>query len=198
MNDVRVRKAFSLSLDREALAKFRRVAKPLSVFIPAAFIRDIPLSRETHSTPNVRRSCWQKRDIAMLPAISIRQNSPSTRSNIPTTPPTRIARLPNCCSPSGNRISGITVTLKNMETRTFFTSRNKLEYLGFSRSGWFGDYMDPYTFLSMFQTPTGNNGTGWWEKSYVDKLDDANRTHDPVERFGNWPKPSSSCWTPAR
>jgi oligopeptide transport system substrate-binding protein len=70
-----------------------------------------------------------------------------------------------------------------METRTFFTSRNKLEYQGLSRSGWFGDYMDPYTFLSLFQTPTGNNGTGWWEKSYVDKLDEANRTHDPVERY---------------
>jgi oligopeptide transport system substrate-binding protein len=70
-----------------------------------------------------------------------------------------------------------------METRTYFVSRNKLEYRGISRSGWFGDYMDPYTFLSLFQTPTGNNGTGWWEKSYVDKLDDANRTHDPMERF---------------
>jgi oligopeptide transport system substrate-binding protein len=42
MNDVRVRKAFSLSLDRDAIAKFRRVAKPLSAFIPPGIYPGYP------------------------------------------------------------------------------------------------------------------------------------------------------------
>ena len=59
----------------------------------------------------------------------------------------------------------------------------KLDYDGFSNSGWTADYVDPNTFLSMFQTPGGSNATGWWSKSYSDGLDAANRTRDPVERF---------------
>jgi len=46
MNNVKVRKAFSLSLDREALAKFRRVAKPLSAFIPNGIYPGYPVVKQ--------------------------------------------------------------------------------------------------------------------------------------------------------
>jgi oligopeptide transport system substrate-binding protein len=43
--------------------------------------------------------------------------------------------------------------------------------------------MDPFTFLSLFLTPTGNNGTGWWDENYVRMLNDANRELDPKRRY---------------
>ena len=48
---------------------------------------------------------------------------------------------------------GITVPLKNMEFRTFLPLLNKVDYEGFARRGWVGDYMDPYTFLSLYYEP---------------------------------------------
>ena len=48
---------------------------------------------------------------------------------------------------------GITVPLRNMEFRTFLVARANLEYKGFARAGWIGDYMDPFTFLDIFSTP---------------------------------------------
>jgi hypothetical protein len=44
---------------------------------------------------------------------------------------------------------GITVPIKNMEFRTFLPLLNKVDYEGFARRGWVGDYMDPYTFLDL-------------------------------------------------
>jgi oligopeptide transport system substrate-binding protein len=183
MNDVRVRKAFSLSLDREALSKFRRIAKPLNVFIPNGIYPGYPTVKGDAFDPKRAKQLLADagyRDAAgnFDPSKFPIDKVEYTYNNVD--PWRQVAEL---LQSQWKQNLGITVPLKNMETRTFFTSRNKLEYQGLSRSGWFGDFMDPYTFLSLFQTPTGNNGTGWWEKSYVDKLDDANRTRDPAERF---------------
>ena len=43
--------------------------------------------------------------------------------------------------------------------------------------------MDPNTFLTLFYTPTGTNGTGWWDPKYVELLDEANRTIDHQRRY---------------
>jgi oligopeptide transport system substrate-binding protein len=45
-----------------------------------------------------------------------------------------------------------------------------------------GDYLDPFTFLDLFSTPTGNNGSGWFDPNYARALRDANRHPDPVAR----------------
>jgi len=78
---------------------------------------------------------------------------------------------------------GITVPLRNMEFRTYLVARSNMEYKGFARAGWIGDYMDPYTFLDIFSVPRSNNGTGWWEPEYVRMLSEANRTLDQQKRY---------------
>jgi oligopeptide transport system substrate-binding protein len=78
---------------------------------------------------------------------------------------------------------GITVPLKNMEFRTFLPMMNKVEYDGFARRGWVGDYMDPYTFLGLYYSKANEGGTGWWDPKYDAMLDDANNTVDIQSRF---------------
>jgi len=43
--------------------------------------------------------------------------------------------------------------------------------------------MDPYTFLELFSTPTGNNGTGWFSSEYLENLNRGNSSQDLEERF---------------
>ena len=43
--------------------------------------------------------------------------------------------------------------------------------------------MDPYTFLELFSTPTGNNGTGWFSPEYLENLNRGNSSQDLDERF---------------
>jgi oligopeptide transport system substrate-binding protein len=78
---------------------------------------------------------------------------------------------------------GIVVPLRAMDFRTFIDARAKLEYKGFSFGAFSADYMDPFTFLSIFYTPGGDNSTGWWDQKYVDLLDEGNRTPDRAKRF---------------
>jgi len=70
-----------------------------------------------------------------------------------------------------------------MENKTFLAAQAKLDYKGISRFGWSADYMDPFTFLGIFYTAGGNNGTGWWDPKYAALLDEANRTVDHQKRY---------------
>ncbi len=58
-----------------------------------------------------------------------------------------------------------------------------VEYAGFGRRGWVGDYMDPYTFLGLYYTPSNDGGTGWWDPKYDRMLDEANNTVDVQKRY---------------
>ena len=78
---------------------------------------------------------------------------------------------------------GVTIPIRIMEGKTFFKAQAALDYKGVSRTGWSADYMDPNTFLTLFYTPTGTNGTGWWDPKYVELLDEANRTIDHQRRY---------------
>src|SRR4030095_10402370 len=77
---------------------------------------------------------------------------------------------------------GVTVPLRNMEWKTFLDLKAKLEFKGFARGSWGADYMDPFTFLSLFYTD-GESGTGWQDPAYINMLDEANRTLDKNERY---------------
>ena len=70
-----------------------------------------------------------------------------------------------------------------MESKTFFGARAALDYKGLAFGGWSADYMDPFTFLNLFYTPENDNCSGWWDKKYVDLLDEANRIPDRQKRF---------------
>ena len=78
---------------------------------------------------------------------------------------------------------GATIQIRVMEAKTYFAARANLEYKGVSRFGWSADYMDPYSFLGIFYTPGGANGTGWWDPRYAALLDEANRAVDHQKRY---------------
>jgi oligopeptide transport system substrate-binding protein len=69
-----------------------------------------------------------------------------------------------------------------MEWKTFLDARAKLEYKGFARGAYGADYMDPFTFLTVFYT-ADESGTGWLDPKYVAMLDEANRTLDHTKRY---------------
>jgi oligopeptide transport system substrate-binding protein len=76
----------------------------------------------------------------------------------------------------------------------FSGSKAKLDYKGFARGAWGADYMDPFTFLSLFYTG-GESGTGWQDPKYVAMLDEANRTLDQKKRYELLAKAEATCST---
>lgn len=183
MNDVRVRRAFNLAVNKEALARLKRSAKPLTGFTPDGIFPGYPHPK------------GEPFDVARAKALLAEAGfrDASGQYDPSTFPQSTIEVLYNTAD--SNRITaefvqaqwrqnlGITVRLRNMEFRTFLGARTRREYKGIARAGWVGDYMDPVTFLDLFSTPDGNNGTGWFVPEYATMLWDANREPDQARRY---------------
>ncbi len=60
---------------------------------------------------------------------------------------------------------GLDVKLLNQEWKSYVDSQHNLRY-DVSRSSWIGDYADPNTFLEVFTGASENNRTGWTSARY--------------------------------
>jgi oligopeptide transport system substrate-binding protein len=182
-NDVRVRKAFNAAIDKVALAEFRRVTKPLTAFSPEGIYPGYPQPKGDGFSPERAKQLLAEAgyvdangayDPSTFPIASIELLYNTSESN---------RQVAEFVQAQWRQNLGLTVPLRNMEWKTFLDVIHRVDYNGIARSGWIGDYMDPFTFLSLFLTPGGNNGTGWWDPEYVRMLNDANRERDPQLRY---------------
>jgi oligopeptide transport system substrate-binding protein len=183
MNDLRVRRAFNMSIDKVALAVYRRVVKPLTAFTPEGIFPGYPQPKGDPFDPERARQLLAdagyrdasgKYDPSAFPISTIEISYNTIESNKQTA---------EFVQAQWKQHLGLTVPLKNIEWKTFLDSRAKLEYSGVARAGWVGDYMDPYTFLDLFSTEFGDNGTGWSDPKFVEMLREANTERDPLRRY---------------
>ena len=77
---------------------------------------------------------------------------------------------------------GIDVTLKNQEWKVYIDTQHKKDY-DIARAGWIGDYSDPNSFLDLWLTDNGNNDTGFSNKKYDSLIKSANSTGDSTKRI---------------
>jgi oligopeptide transport system substrate-binding protein len=183
MDDVPVRKAFNMSIDKAALAVYRRVVKPLTAFTPEGIFPGYPQPKGDPFDPARARELLAAAgyhdasgayDPTTFPISTIDISYNTTESNKQTA---------EFVQAQWKQHLGLTVPLKNVEWKTFLDSRAKLEYNGVARAGWVGDYMDPYSFLDLFSTEAGDNGTGWSDPKFVAMLREGNMQPDPQKRY---------------
>ena len=186
MNDLRVRRAFNMAIDKITYAQARRITKPLFAFTPEGIFPGYPQPKGEQFDPAQARKLLGE---AGFP-VTQKAGGGFECKNFPVD---QVEFIFN--SASSNKIMaefmqaqwkqnlGVTVPLRSMEFKTFMVARSKLEYKGFSIGIWGADYMDPFTFLSLFSTAGGVNGSGWFEQKYADMLDVANRTLDKQKRY---------------
>ena len=76
----------------------------------------------------------------------------------------------------------IPVELNNQEWQVYQRTRETRQF-DIARDGWIADYLDPNTFLDLFQAVTLNNHPGWANAKYSKLLDRANSDPDPLRRL---------------
>jgi ABC-type oligopeptide transport system substrate-binding subunit len=185
LDNPKVRRAFNLSIDKEAYANWRRIVKPLTAFTPEGMFAGYPQPKGAPFNPAEGRRLLGE---AGYPVVQ----NPDGSFSCPKFPVDQVEFVYNTQAANKSVAEwmqaqwkqnlGITVGLRNMEWKTFLEERSKLEYKGFGRGAFGADYMDPYTFLSLFYTD-GESGTGWQDPKYIEMLDKANRTLDHKERY---------------
>ena len=186
MNDLRVRRAFNMAIDKETYSKSKRTTKPLSAFTPTGIFVGYPQPQGDPFNPAEARRLLgeagypvtQKPDgsyeCPKFPADEVKLIFAAHTSN---------KALCEFMQAQWKQNLGITVMLNSLEAKTYMAARGKLEYKGFALGIWGADYMDPATFLNLFLTPGGDNGSGWWDKKYADLLEAANHTADKQKRY---------------
>jgi oligopeptide transport system substrate-binding protein len=184
MTDVRVRKAFNQAIDKEAWAKWRRIVKPLTAFTPTGIFKGYPQPQGDLFDPKRARELLGEAGYPVTPkGLGFECKSfPTDQVELMYNTQGANKDLAEFMQAQWKQNLGITVQLRNMETKTFLNARSRLEYKGFARAGWSADYMDPFTFLSLFYTG-GESGTGWQDPKFVAMVDEANRTLDKQKRF---------------
>ncbi|HYY55966.1 MAG TPA: peptide ABC transporter substrate-binding protein [Pyrinomonadaceae bacterium] len=175
LDDLRVRKAFSMAINRQILADQAPGRLPLTGFTPR--MEGYENAEGTGYNPDEARRLLAEAGFPGgkgFPEIEIVYNTAeSTKQTM------------EFVQSMLKRELGIKVELTNQEWRVYLdnTRSDKMKFNGLSRRAWIGDYVDPNTFLDLMTSASTNNGTGWKDKKYDAMLLAANAETDAPKRM---------------
>ena len=177
LDDLRVRRALALAIDRTNIVEnvTRAGEIPAYTFVPPG-IADYETVKGSQADEGrtlgfdgtnvaAARSLLEDAgygaDGADFPTIELLYNTHQTHS--------QIAEL---VQSQWKENLGIDVSLVNKEWGSYLADQRNLEY-NVARAGWIGDYVDPHTFLYLFQSDNPQNQTGWANSEYDQLVSDS-------------------------
>lgn len=175
-SDRRVRRALALAIDRESLIKnvLRAGQKPALGFTP-------PGCGEGYATPMVLRfDPDEARRLLAEAGFPDGRGFPKFEILINTMEAHRI--IAEAIMAMWKQHLDLPVTVLNQDWGVYLKSQRELDY-SVCRAGWVGDYLDPFTFLSIWRTGDGNNNTGWSSPRYDELMTKSSLEGDPARRM---------------
>jgi oligopeptide transport system substrate-binding protein len=173
-DDVRVRKAMALAIDKRRLVeKITRAGEQVASHLVPPGVANYTSPEGLGYDPELARKLLAEAGYPGgkgFPRVDYMFNSHKTHEKIAVE-----------MQEMWERELGIQIELRNLEWKVFLQSQSKLDF-GLSRSSWIGDYNDPNTFLDMFMSNNGNNRTGWKSERYDNLMREANGKVDIKER----------------
>jgi oligopeptide transport system substrate-binding protein len=183
-NDVRVRKALTLAINRTAItASLTKGEQPPAMALVPYGMPDVLPGSDFRK---VGGSYFKDNDIATAKALLAQAGYPNGKG-FPTFTLgfiTSDARrtIAEAIQQMWKKNLGITCTLKNEERGVYLQDWASINY-DVMWTGNNADYTDPNTFLEVFVTGGGQNNTGWSNKSYDALIAKAKVTVDPKARM---------------
>ena len=175
-SDPRVRQAFAMVIDRERIV--RKITQagehPAYSFTPPGTAGDYQPPRMFGFDPNRARELLAQAGYPGgkgFPTISYLYDNKKLNEDIAVEIQSMLSQE-----------LGVHVELAKQEWKVYLNSTNRLDY-DFCRSSWIGDYNDPTSFLECFVTNSGNNRTGWSNRTYDELLAAAAKEADPETRL---------------
>lgn len=173
--DPRVRKAFSLAVDKAAIVgRITRAGElPADSFVPPDAGGYEPPPGMTRDTGEARRLLAEAGypGGAGFPMVTYLYSEGEMNEAIAVE-----------LQSMWRQELGVNVQLLRQEWKVYLRSLSTLDY-DIARSSWVGDYPDPNTFLDLFVTGGGNNRTGWGDAEYDRLIAQAAAEADRGKRF---------------
>ena len=174
LNDVRVRKALAMAIDREALTSFvtRSGETPAYSFTPphiGAYAPPVLFSTDIDAARTLLAEAGYP-DGKGFPQLSLLFNISDLH--------TRIAEV---IQQMWKDNLGVDIQLENVEWKVYQSRRKHGQY-DIARAEWVADYIDPASFLDVWISDGGNNHAGWSSAAYDELIKKAALTSDTAQR----------------
>ncbi|MBS0197150.1 MAG: peptide ABC transporter substrate-binding protein [Planctomycetes bacterium] len=174
--DARVRRAFTMAMNKEALVSvIRRSGEPAATsLVPPGSIAGYTPPRGLPFDPAAARELLAQAGYAdpkSFPTVELLFNSDGGHDVIAQS----VAK-------DWEQNLGVSVSLSQKEVRVF---REQVKSGNFmvSRGTWFGDYGDPTTFLDISRAGDGNNDRGYANDEFERLMVDAENEREPAARL---------------
>ena len=191
-DDVRVREAFSLVIDRNYIVeKVTQTGQvPATGFVPSGMydaagpgsddFRTVGGDFYSVSEADYQANCEKARTLLAEAGYPNGEGFPAVEYLYNTNDNHRA--IGEALQNMWKTELGVDVTLNNQEWGVFLETRKEGGYQ-ISRNGWIADYNDPISFLDMWYTGGGNNDAQYSNKEYDAYIDAAKATSVPEERM---------------
>lgn len=185
-HDPRVRRAFTLAIDKEAIVQnLRRGAeRPARAFIPPGsmpgYESPAGLAHDpARASRELADAGWIDRDSDGVPESANGEPFPTVELLITPVGSHRDVAL--VMARMWQDTLGVRCEPVMRETKVYRDSLKQRDYM-IARGAWFGDYLDPTTFLDIHATDNGNNDRGFTDPVYDELLNRAASELDPLAR----------------
>jgi oligopeptide transport system substrate-binding protein len=171
--DRRVRKAFSLAVDKKNIVEnvLKRGDRVAHSFVPPDTIPGYtPAAGLTVNVEEARR---------LLAAAGYPGGGGMPVVELLYTPADE--RVCQALARMWEERLGVRVELRSQESKTFAEDKANHRFM-MARGNWYADYNDSTTFLDCLSTGNGNNDSGYANARYDGLLTEANAARDPVAR----------------
>ncbi len=184
-NNVKVRKALSMAMDREVITeKIAKGGQPQAYGITPPSVPDLGMGGDYQENLGPLFS-YDPEEARTLLEEGLAEEGMTTAEFQPTiiyNSSEGHKKIAEAIQNMWKTDLGIDTKIENMEFQTLL-ERKKSGDFEVARAGWIGDYVDPMTFLEMFETGGAFNEGGWSNARYDELLDIAKNTSDDVIRF---------------
>ncbi len=174
-DDVRVRKALSLSIQRELITEqvLRAGQKPALWFTPVGAAGFSPSQQLQEDVDEAKRLLAEAGYPGGegFPKFTLLYNTSESHR-----------KLAQVVQQMWKEHLGIECELQNQEWQVYMVTRRELDF-DIARAGWAGDYVDPHNFLDLHLSSSGNNHTGWSSERYDALIQEAAGTQDTDKRY---------------
>lgn len=173
--DARVRRAFSMALNKQAVAEIRGIGEPVAgSLIPPGALAGYTPPRGLTSDGDMARQALM--DAGFLHGdqfitVEILFNKDAGHDQVV-----------QAIAQDWARELGVRVVLRQKERKVFREDLKSRRYM-ISTANWFGDYGDPVTFLDIHRSTDGNNDRGYSRPEFDALLDAAASEADPAARL---------------
>lgn len=174
-NDVRVRLALSLAIDRSSITEqvLRAGELPALWFTPPGTGGFEPSQRIEENIEEARR---------LLAEAGFPNGEGFPRFEILYNTRERHRLIAQVIQQMWRENLNIQSELLNQEWQVYMVTRREMNF-DVSRAGWAGDFPDPHNFLDLHLSTSGNNHTGWSDPEFDALIRQATGLSNDAERF---------------